>query len=193
MAYTIYDEDIWKRIIEKHNLKNLAIELGVYENPEKARQMMKEFYHNFGLDVLTERESHFCTLLSMVKFVEQNYLDMLVSTGSQHASTGEIEYVVATENLILDNFNSSFRDFLIECEKRDIDLESIKFSEAYEIFLQVIKLKMKYKDLYTKLFVRKLLEIFQDCFKKDDALEIKQFFLKEDPKMLLELIEELKI
>lgn len=191
MANTIYDEDVWKRIIEKHNLKEQAIELGVYDNPKKAKEMRKTFEHGFGLGRLTEQQRIFCTRLVALEFVEQDFLEMIVSTGKQHCSVGEMGYVQASMELILVDFESSFKDFITECKKREKNIENIKFSDAYEIFLDVIKLKMKYQIPYTKLFVRKLLELSPECFKQEDSLEIKQYFLEKNPEMLPEIQSEL--
>lgn len=191
MAYTIYDEDIWKRIIEKHNLRNLAIELGVDKNPQKAKEMMDLFSHSFGLGKLSEKQRNFCTQLVSVEFIEEDFLDMLVSTGTQHYSVGANDYAMASMELVLSDFEDSFKDFIHECEKREKNIENIKFSEAYEIFLYVIKLKMKYQIPYTKLFVRKLIELSPECFKKEDSLEIKQYFLEKNPDLLPEIQSEL--
>lgn len=193
MECTIYDKGIWERILEKRNLKELAMEMGVYENPEKAKEMMKEFRHNFGIGKLSKKERDFCTELLSAKFVEQDLLHMLVVTGNEHYSAGANDYVVPTMNLVLVDFNNSFEDFIHEWEKRGMKIETMKFSEAYEIFLDVIKLKLKYQVPYTKLFIRKLLEFSPDCFKKEDSLEIKQYFLEKYPDLLPELKEVLLI
>lgn len=191
MANTIYDEDVWKRIIEKHNLKEQAIELGVYDNPQKAKEMRSIYEHGFGLGKLTEQQRNFCTHLVTLEFAEQDFLDMIVFTGNQHCSVGAKDYVEASMRLILADFESSFKDFITECKKREKNIENIKFSDAYEIFLYVIKLKMKYQIPYTKLFVRKLLELSPECFKQEDSLEIKQYFLEKNPEMLPEIQSEL--
>ncbi len=188
---TIYDDDIWERIIEKHQLKILAIELGVDKNPQKAKEMMHLFHHGFGLGILSKKQRDFCRQLNHIEFAEQLFLNMVVSTGSQHYSVGADDYVHASMDLVLADFDDSFKDFIRECEKRGKDLSHIKFSEAYEIFLYVIKLKMKYQIPYTKLFVRRLLQLCPKCFRQEDALEIKQYFLEKNPKLLPEIQDEL--
>lgn len=191
MAYTIYDDDIWERIIEKHHLKDLAIELGVVKNPQKAKEMMDIFSHGFGLEKLSEKQRDFCTQLVSIKFIEEDFLDILVSTGTQHCSVGANDYVIASMRLVLSDFKNSFRDFIYECEKRGKSIDNIKFSEAYEIFLYVIKLKMKYQIPYTKLFVRKLIELSPECLKIENSLEIRQYFLEKNPKLLPKIQNEL--
>ena len=188
---TIFDRDVWKRIIEKYNLKEVAIALKVYDNPSKAEEMLKVYKHNFGIGKLTDEESDFCGKLGIIRFTEENFLHILVSTGTQHCSNGANDYVEASMQLVMEDFENSFKDFIVECRKREVDIETIKFAKAYEIFLYVIKLKIKYKIPYTKLFIRKLLELSPDCYKKDGALEIQQYFLKKDSKMLLEVKDEL--
>lgn len=191
MACTIYDDGIWQRIIEKHNLKELAIKLDVYQNPQKAREMVKTFEHSFGDGKLSKTQKDFCTHLIAVEFVEQNLLEMLVVTGSQHYSVGAGDYVKASMHLVLEDFERSFEDFLYECKKRGKKIDNIKFAEAYEIFLYVIKLKIKYQIPYTKLFVRKLISLSPECFKKEDSIEIKEYFLEHNQRMLPEIQDEL--
>ena len=193
MANTIFDSDVWDRIIDKHNLKEISIELGVYDNPSKAEEMLKVYKHSFGIGELSNRQREFCTKLVSIIFVEEDFLNMLVSTGKQHYSVGAGDYVVASMHLVMADFESSFKDFIFECRKRNVDIETVKFAEAYEIFLYVIKLKMKYQIPYTKLFIRKLLELFPECYKKEKSLEIKQYFLENDSKMLLEVQDELVV
>ncbi len=193
MAYTIYDDDIWERIIEKYHLTDVATELGVDKNPQKAKEMVNLFHHGFGLGNLSKRQQDFCSRLVRIEFIEQDFLNILVSTGTQHCSVGANDYVQASMDLVLVDFDNSFKDFIRECEKRGKDLNHIKFAEAYEIFLSVIKLKMKYQIPYTKLFVRRLLELSPKCFKEGDVLEIKQYFLEKNPKLLSEIQEELAL
>ena len=191
MAYTIYDDGIWQRIVEKHNLKELAIKLDVYQNPQKAREMVKTFKHSFGNGKLSKTQKDFCIHLITVEFVEQNLLEMLVVTGSLHYSVGAGDYVEASMHLVLEDFERSFEDFLYECKKRGKKIDNIKFPEAYEIFLYVIKLKIKYQIPYTKLFVRKLISLSPECFKKENSIEIKEYFLEHNQKMLPEIQDEL--
>ncbi len=191
MAHTIYDDGIWQRIIEKHNLKEIAIKLDVYQNPQKAKEMLNIFKHGLGYGKLSEIEKDFCTQLISIEFVEQDLLEMLVVTGSMHYSVGAGNYVEASMHLILEDFESSFEDFLYECKKRGKKIDNIKFSEAYEIFLYVIKLKIKYQVPYTKLFVRKLISLTPEGFKKENSLEVKEYFLEHNPKMLPEIQGEL--
>ncbi len=191
MAYTIYDDDIWQRIIEKYNLKELAIQLDVYYNPQKAREMVKTFKHGFGHGKLSELQKDFCRHLMTIKFVEQSLLELLVVTGSEHYSARAGDYVEASMHLVLEDFERSFEDFLHECEKRGKTLDNIPFSEAYEIFLYVIKLKIQYQTPYTKLFVRKLISLTPECFRKESLIEIREYFLEYNQNMLLEIQDEL--
>lgn len=191
MAHTIYDDGIWQRIIEKHNLKEIAIKLDVYQNPQKAKAMLDVFKHSFGYGKLSEIERDFCRQLLIIKFIEQDMLEKLVLIGSEHYSVGARDYVEASMHLILEDFERSFEEFLYECKKRGKKIDDIKFSEAYEIFLYVIKLKIKYQIPYTKLFVRKLISLSPECFKKEDSLEVQKYFLEHNPKMLPEIQDEL--
>lgn len=188
---TIYDPDIWERILEKHHLKNFAIELGVDKNPQKAKEMMETFNHGFGLGRLSKKQQQFCSKLVSVKFAEQDFLNILVSTGTQHYSVGANDYMMSSMELVLLDFESSFKEFIYECQKREKSIDNISFSEAYDIFLDVIKLKIKYQVPYTKLFVRKLIELSPECFKREDSLEIRQYFLEKNPKLLIEIQNEL--
>lgn len=187
MAHTIYDDGIWQRIIEKYNLKEIAIKLDVYQNPQKAKEMLNSFRYG----KLSEIERDFSNKLMTIKFIEQDMLELLVLTGTDHCSAGAGSYVKASMDLILEDFERSFEDFLYECKKRGKKIDDIKFSEAYEIFLDVIKLKIKYQIPYTKLFVRKLISMSPECFKKQDSLEVKEYFLEHNQKMLPEIQDEL--
>lgn len=190
MEYTIYDYDIWGGIIEKHNLKNLAIELGVDKNPQKAKEMMEMFRYNFGAGKLTKKQRKFCNSLTIIIFMEQHFLDALIFVGTEHLLGGAYDYVQASMDLISSDFGSCFRGFICECEKRGIDIYNINFAEAYEIFLDVIKLKIKYKVPYTKLFVKKIIELFPECLRKEKSLEIRQYFLKRDINLLSEIKDQ---
>lgn len=191
MVNTIYDEDVWERIIEKYKLKELSTKLGLYKDPQKAKEMVKLYKRNFGIKKLSEEERDFCNELVSIEFVEQDFLDMLVSTGTDHIRAGAGDYVGATMELILVDFEDSYKDFICELEKRGKTNDGIPFEELYEVFLDVIKLKMKYKVPYTKLFIRRLLEISPDCYKREDSLEIEQYFIKNNPELLLEIKSEL--
>lgn len=191
MSYTIYDCDIWERIIEKHHLKDLAMELGVLNNPQKANEMMKQYENCFGKGKLSKKEINFCSQLLMVKFTEQRFLEILVDVGTEHLSFGANDHAMASMKLALLDFESSFQDFIIECGKKGKSIETIKFSEAYEIFLNVIKLKLKYKIPYTKLFIRRLLQISPKYLKENNSLEIREYFLENNPEIIAEIIEEL--
>jgi len=188
MSNSIYDENIWPRILEKHpDVKALAVELGVEKEPEKAREIIKKLGYNFGKGKLSEKEKNFAVELMTVEFVEQRFLSMVVSTGRFAHSVGADEDAVASFELVLDEFEWTFRDFIELCKKRNVDIKNMSFKEAYEIFLEVIQLKLEYKVPYTKLFIRKLLSMSSS--KKEDSLEIKNYFSKVEPKMIEEISE----
>ena len=192
MSNSIYDEKIWPRILEKRpELKELAIEIGVENNPQKAKEIRNEYFKtNFGIDSdLSEKEQKFALRLDMVEFAEQRFLNMVVSRGRFAHSVGADEDTSASFKLVLEEFEWTFRDFIELCKKRNVDIKNMSFKEAYEIFLEVIQLKLEYKVPYSKLFVRKLLSMSN--LKKEDSLEIKNYFLEADPIMLEEVSQEL--
>lgn len=192
MSYTIYDEGIWERVLERYpNLKKLAIEAGVNKNPQRAREIKKRYFRALIGNGLSEPEQAMARELSLAEFWEQQFLQLLVVKGSLACSAGQYEDAVGPFKMILMDFEWVFRDFIEICQKRKEDLEHMSFERAYGVFLEVIALKLEYKVPYTKLFIRRLLEMSQ-CRDKD-ALEIKSYFLKNVPEMLAELSEELLI
>lgn len=192
MSYTIYDEKAWKRIVEKYpDLRELAIKTGVEDNPEKAKEISLKFRHNFGSNELSESEQELAICLSSTEFVEQQFLEFSVLRGSFAHSVGEEEDALVAFDMILEDFNWTFKDFIESCKRRNENLENISFDKAYEIFLEVIQLKLKYKIPYTKLFIRQLLKTSES--KETDALEIKNYFSKNDPTMFQEISQELLI
>ena len=94
-------------------------------------------------------------------------------------------------SIIRDDFYCTFREFEKACQKRNENIENIPFHKAYEIFLEIIVLKLEYKVSYTKLFVKKLLAMRWDKLKI--ALDIQSYFLEKDPAMLKEISQELLI
>lgn len=187
--YTIYSESIWKRMLDKHlNLKELAIQCGVEKKPQKAKEIREKYRHNFGLTELSDTQRNLAAKLASVEFVESYFLEHVVLTGKFHYENGANDYANAAFDLVLADFEDSFRDWLREVQKRNLN-ETSSFAEFYEVFLDVIKLKMDYKVPYTKLFIRKLLK--NSSMPKEDSLEIKQYFLKNSPELLLEVKEDL--
>lgn len=192
MSYTIYDEGIWERVLERYpNLKKYAIEAGVDKNPQRAREIKKRYFRALIGNGLSETEQAMARELSLAEFWEQQFLQLLVVKGSLACSAGQYEDAAGPFKMILMDFEWAFRDFIEICRKRKEDLEHMLFERAYEIFLEVIALKLEYKVPYTKLFIRRLLEMSQ-C-RDEDALEIKTYFLKNVPEMFPELSEELLI
>lgn len=192
MGNSIYDEKIWSRILEKRpELKKLAIEIGVENNPQKAKEIRDEYFKtNFGIDSnLSEKEQNLALRLNTVEFVEERFLSMVVSRGSFAHSVGANEDSGAAFKLVLEEFEWTFRDFIELCKKKNEDIRTISFKRAYEIFLEVIQLKLEYKVPYTKLFIRKLLSMSSD--KETDSLEINNYFLESEPIMIEEISSEL--
>lgn len=192
MGYTIYDEGIWERVLERYpKLNQCAIEAGVDKNPQKAREIKKRYFRNLIGNGLSENEQAMAIELSLAEFWEQQFLQLLVVKGSFACSAGQHEDAVGPFKMIMMDFEWSFRDFIEICRKRNEDLEHMSFERAYKIFLEVIALKLEYKVPYTKLFVRRLLEMSQ-C-KENDTFEIKTYFMHKAPEILPELSKELLI
>ena len=187
--YTIYSNGIWERMLEKYpDLREVAIECGCENNPQKAQKIRQQFSRSFGIGVLSETESKLASKLVSIEFCEKSFLKHITLTGSFHNKNGAIDYAMAAFSLVLEDFEESFKDWYKEIQKRNMS-ENSSFQEFYEVFLEVIKLKLNYKVPYTKLFIHKLLE--RSTMPKEDSLEIKQYFLKENPNMLVEIKCEL--
>lgn len=190
MSRTIYDKGIWNRILNKHpDLKELAIKVGVENNPEKAKEIKNLFKHNFGSGKLSETEKIFARHLLSTEFIEQGFLNGAVLNGSFAHSVGADEDALAAFNLVLADFDWTFKDFIDACNKKGEDLETMSFKRAYEIFLEVMELKLQYKVPYTKLFIRQLLKM--SSAPKEDSIEIKTYFLENDPTMFENISQEL--
>lgn len=187
--YTIYSKGIWERILEKYpKIKELSIKLGIENNPLRAEEIKKAYSHNFGIFVLTDDERKLAVHLQTAEFAENGFLRQVVSTGKFHLENGADDYAIAAFELVLADFEESFKDWYKEIRKRNMSCNS-SFQEFYEVFLEIIKLKLDYKIPYTKLFIHKLLEGSKNP--KEDSLEIKQYFLKENPDILSEVKCEL--
>lgn len=190
MSKTIYDEGIWNRILDKHpDLKELAIEVGVENNPEKAKELKTLFKHNFGFGKLTETEKKLARHLLSTEFIEQGFLEGAVLKGCFAHSAGVDEDALSALNLVLADFNWTFMEFVDTCKKKGENIENMSFKRAYEIFLEVIELKLQYKVPYAKLFIRQLLKM-SSC-PKEDSIEIKTYFLENDPTMFENVSQEL--
>lgn len=190
-TYTIYSNGIWERMLEKYsNLKEATIKCNVQDNPEKAQKISQKFRHNFGIETLSDDEVELGIILWSVESAEENFLNQVVMTGSIHFANGADDYAIASFNLILADFESSFKDWYQETRKRDMS-ENASFGEFYGVFLEIIKLKLNYKIPYTKLFIRRLLENSEQP--EEDSLEIKHYLSDKYPEMLpnvkCELIE----
>lgn len=190
MSKTIYDEGIWNRILDKHpNLKELAIQVGVQNNPKRAEEIQNLFKHNFGFGKLTETEKKLARHLLSTEFIEQGFLEGAILRGSFAHSAGVDEDALSALNLVLADFNWTFMDFVETCKKKGENLEKMSFQRSYEIFLEVIELKLQYKVPYTKLFIRQLLKM--SSAPKEDSIEIKTYFLENDPSMFQNISQEL--
>ena len=185
MEKTIYSDGIWERMLEKYpKMKEAAIKCGVVNNPDKAHEISKSYKHNFGFGVLSDDEQELGLQLKIIQMKEQFFVDHVVMTGTFHHENGAKDYAIASLELIINDFEDSFKDWRNEIKKRNIS-QNASFSELYKVFLDVIQLKIKYKVPYTKLFVRKLLS--NSAMSREDLLEVKEYFLKEDPELLPEL------
>lgn len=187
--YTIYSDGIWERMLEKYpELKEKAVQCGVENNPQKAQELRGKYKSYEERKLLTQTERNLAMTLGNVEFKEIGFLRQVVITGSLHHANGAGDYTMASFELILADFEESFQDWYKEIRKRNIS-ENTSFEQFYEVFLDVIKLKLDYKVPYTKLFIHKLLE--NSAMPKEDSLEIKQYFLKENPEILPEIKCEL--
>lgn len=187
--YTIYSKGIWERILEKYpTINELSTKLGIENNPERAKEIKKAYKHNFGIFELNDDERKLAIHLETAEFRESGFLRQVVSTGKFHLENGANDYVIAAFDLVLADFEDSFKEWYKEIRKRNMS-ENSSFEEFYEVFLEIIKLKLDYKVPYTKMFIHKLLE--NSAMPKEDSLEIKQYFLKENPDMLSEVKCEL--
>ena len=187
--YTIYSKGIWERILEKHpDLKALAIKCGCENNPQKAQEIREAYKHSFGFGKLSEVERQFAIRLVTVEFKEDTFLKHVVSTGTFHNQNGASDYAMAAFDLVLIDFEASFKEWYIEIQKRNM-LENPTFQEYYELFLEIIKLKLDYKIPYTKLFIQKLLQC--SAAPKEDSLEIRNYLEQHHPDVLLEVKNEL--
>lgn len=183
--YTIYSNGIWERMLEKYpDLREVAIECGCENNPQKAQKIRQQFSYSLGIEVLSETERKLASKLTNIEFREVFFLKNITITGSFHNKNGAVDYTMAAFDLVLADFEETFKDWYKETLKRNMNGYS-SFQEFYEVFLEVIKLKLDYKVPYTKLFIRKLLK--NSTMPKKDSLEIKQYFLKENPDMLAEI------
>ena len=109
MSYTIYDEQIWCRILDKRpNLKELAIKAGVENNPEKAREIRGNLNPNFGRGKLSEVEQELAIELMVAEFAEQGFINGVVLKGSFAYSVGANDDALAAFDLVLTDFNIFF-------------------------------------------------------------------------------------
>ena len=155
--YTIYSKGIWERLLEKYpNLRELAISCGCENDPQQAQKIRQQFRHSFGIGKLSDIERKFANKLANLEFTEGSFLKYVVLTGSNHNKNGANDYAMASFNLVLADFEESFKEWYKEIQKRNMD-ENSSFKEFYEVFLEIIKLKLDYKVPYTKLFIHKLL------------------------------------
>lgn len=179
--YTIYSNEIWERMLEKYtDLKEVAIKCNVQYSPEKAQKISQKYRHNFGFGTLSDDEVKLGRILLYVEFAEANFLRQVVTTGSFHFANGADDYATSSFSLVLADFENSFKDWYREIQRRNIS-KNASFGEFYEVFLEIIKLKLEYKIPYTKLFIHRLLEM--SASPEEDSLEIQHYFLEKCPKM----------
>lgn len=97
--YTIQSNGIWERMLEKYSdLKETAIKCNVRDNPEKAQKISQKCRHNFGIETLSDDEVELGIILWSVEFVEENFLNQVVMTGSIHFANGADDYAIASFN-----------------------------------------------------------------------------------------------
>ena len=185
---TIFDEKIWSRILEKWpDLKKLAIEVGVVNNPEKAREIYSIYQQNFGIGKLSESERELASTLFSVEFVEQHFVKTAISKSILLYGAHQYGETANTFEFVLDDFYWSYEEFWETCKKRFACPEDVSFAVAYEIYIEILQLKPEeIRPSYIKLFVKKLLEI--GAFTKS---EIQKYFADYEPNMLQNLSQEL--
>lgn len=193
MKYTIYSEEVWKRILDDYpDFKVIAIELGLADEPQRAQKLKEDYFKHMGSSKFSKLEQEFCNRLASIQFVENDMFRLIISRGKEAMDVGDTEDAVSSFDLILMDFNITFEAFLREIKRRKAkDINELKFAEIFPIFLDTIKVKLDYKIPYTKLFIRKLLKLTPDVFKDEKIFEIKEYFAKEDSLMLMEIQEEL--
>lgn len=187
--YTIYSNGIWERMLEKYpDLKELAIKCSCEKDPQKAKKIRDKIRGSFGSKISSCWERKLANCLASIEFREYKFLRQVILTGTQHYNYGSGDYVQASFDLVLADFDDSFNDWYTEVKKRNMS-ESSSFEEFYNVFLDVIKLKLDYKIPYTKLFIHKLLE--NSDKPKEDSLEIKNYFLRVCSELFPEIRSEL--
>lgn len=187
--YTIYSNEIWEQMLEKYpDLRDLTIKCGCENDPQKAKKIRDKIRGSFGSKISSCWERKLANCLASIEFREYKFLRQVILTGTQHYNYGSGDYVRASFDLVLSDFNDSFKDWYTEVQKRNMS-ENSSFEEFYNVFLDVIKLKLDYKIPYTKLFISKLLE--NSDKPKEDSLEIKNYFLRICPELFPEIRSEL--
>lgn len=157
---TMYDKEIWKRMLEKWpDLKRIALKLGIENNPERAREIRSLLYKYPAYSTLCEEERKLAILLYSIEFAEQGFIRGVISKSIIEYNALQYGEAEDTFELALDDFYNSFKDFLDTCKRRFPNLELVTFDMAYEIYLEVIKLKPEeIKPSYIKLFVKHLIK-----------------------------------
>ena len=185
---TIFDEKIWGRMLEKHpDLKELAIEVGVLNNPERARKIYSIWRKNFGIGKLSKSERELAISLCSMEFAEQGLVRAAINRAITCYSARQFEEALDTFEFVLDDFYWSYEEFWETCKKRFACPEDVSFAVAYEIYIEILQLKPEeIRPSYIKLFVKKLLEI--GAFTKS---EIQKYFADYEPNMLQNLSKEL--
>lgn len=186
MCLTIYDEEIWPRIINKYfDAKSLAEKLGVIDDPGKAKEIRKKYSGNFGIGKLTDDEKQFALCLVTIEIVEQKFLEGIIERGKSAVTSYQMEDASIIFFLVVEDFEKVFEQLKSECEKNNCSIENMNFEDAYENFLKLIVLKLKYKVPYTKMFVRRMFFLRKD--KNNFYLEVLEYFNQKDAAMLIEI------
>ena len=190
MRKTIYDKDVWEFVLDKYpDLRELVIDLGIQDKPEIAKELRSKHKVFKEFSKISEKERMLVNKLYSIEFYEQYFLDKVVNRGRFAHSSGADEDALLSFDLVIEDFNRSFNDFIRLCENKNVDIKHISFREAYKIFLEVIILKMEYIIPYTKLFIRQMIKMSDQ--QEQDSIEIKNYFMQNDTALLSEISSEL--
>lgn len=190
MRKSIYNRDAWEYVLEKYpDLKRQAVELGLENRPGRVKEMRKEFKES-GKKTFTEKEIAFLINVGGIEFVEERLWPALKKRADEATLAGAIEDKGPILEVLSDLSESVFDEFLKSCNKRNLDVEHMAFSDAYNIFLGLIVLKMENRVTLTKYFIKRLLEMRED--KEEFSTEIKNYFMKQkDYEVLAEIRKNL--
>lgn len=184
MSRTIYETKIWPMVLEKYqDLKEVAFELGLENDPNTAYEIRQYYDVNFGDDILSRRERRFAVCLKSVEFAEQVCVDELLKSVHEARKLGDFCNADIIEKMVRGFFDSDYRFLLMNCQKRNLDVSIVPFSEMYELFFEVNQLRSEYKVTFTTFFIMQFLEMKFLEYGEDPRevfTEIEKYFKEND-------------